>query len=192
MDLDLFDRLVMSAHGEQRYGSRPYRFHLEFVRDIIYALPSLDEEGVFKGVSFLDLTCVALGHDLIEDTDVTMAEIAALTNMDVAEAISLISDQKAGSRKDKKRHTLSRFKNYPNKYVKKLAATVKYADRLCNLHFSLRGLDGTDMRSKKLIMYIEEHDAFAQTYKDYCSSAVLVRAVDSIIELSRNALRESG
>jgi (p)ppGpp synthase/HD superfamily hydrolase len=66
--------LVVSAHGEQKWGSHPYRVHLEAVAANAEKLrahlaPALDPNLV---------RLVALLHDVVEDTAVTLADLTAL------------------------------------------------------------------------------------------------------------------
>jgi len=67
---------------------------------------------------------VALGHDLIEDTDATYDEITDLTNEDIADAILALS---------KPAHNVDYKKYYSGIANLEIARAVKVADRIHNL-----------------------------------------------------------
>lgn len=187
MDLDLFEKYAYGKHAKQMYGNdKPYRYHLDNVRDIVLTLTSLNEKVYpFSGVSLLDLICVSIGHDLIEDTNATKAEIMTLTNENVANAIALISDPSGKDRAERKSLAYKAFSNYANEYVKKLAATVKLADRLANLNKCYQDyeLDNNCIKTKKrMAMYIKEHVGFINTYAPYCASEELVSALNLLFQ----------
>ena len=70
---------VIKAHGDQKYGSKPYIYHLDGVV----------ERLKLKGHSEL----IALGylHDVIEDTDISYGELRTKFGHEVADSVLLLT-----------------------------------------------------------------------------------------------------
>jgi (p)ppGpp synthase/HD superfamily hydrolase len=130
---------AIAAHGDQRYGARPYVDHL----DAVVALLAPYGE---------DVQVVGYLHDTLEDTAATHAQIAALFGARIADCVALLSDSPGPDRKTRKAAT----------YVRMAAADAslhwgliaKAADRLANVRACI-----ADARADKLAMYREEHQA---------------------------------
>jgi guanosine-3',5'-bis(diphosphate) 3'-pyrophosphohydrolase len=75
---------VVNAHGEQKYGDRPYAYHLDAVA--VIATP-FGEEAVV----------VAYLHDTVEDTATTLEEVEAKFGAKVAVCVALLTDHHAKS-----------------------------------------------------------------------------------------------
>jgi (p)ppGpp synthase/HD superfamily hydrolase len=105
----------------QRYGEAPYTVHLDAVVanavKYLYYIKEDEKEIVI---------CAARGHDLVEDTDVSVSDIEKLTNRRVAEIIFKVSNERGYDRKEKN------FKTYPKIWVDDLAIFVKLCDRIAN------------------------------------------------------------
>jgi len=65
-------RFAIKAHGSQKYGAKPYSVHLDAVACIVESF------GVQAQV-------IAFLHDVVEDTDTTVPEIAAVFGLFVAQ-----------------------------------------------------------------------------------------------------------
>ncbi len=75
-------KLTHHAHAQQKYGDKPYTYHLYHVENSFYRLlnkveilQAMELTGWAQEYSYEDiiyfLRAAALGHDLIEDTDIT-------------------------------------------------------------------------------------------------------------------------
>lgn len=120
--------LITIAHHEQKYGDKPYTYHLRMVQD---KAMELFKEGVgIKLTNFdLKLSTVALGHDLLEDTSVTKeALLQSGYAEDVVEAIDLVTKKEGLNYKDYIRD-LS---------LNELAWKVKVSDTYSNLTESIK------------------------------------------------------
>lgn len=124
--------LISDAHQGQKYGDKPYTYHLRMVEKKVDELfPSKDD------ASYLILATVALGHDLLEDTYVTRELLLAEGyHEDVISAIDLVTKQDGVSYKEYLR-TLSR---------EEFSWKVKVADTYCNLTESIKGGDVNRVR----------------------------------------------
>ena len=157
-------RFAMAAHGDQKYGDKPYVSHLD---DVAALLQPYGEE----------LMILAYLHDFIEDTAGTKADVAQVFSADMAILVDLISDEDGKNRKERKAKThakLAAIDATDQLRVKVLIAKV--ADRLGNvLRCVLDGNDGL------LSMYRKEHPAFREAvYRDGVAPELWER-VDALI-----------
>ena len=120
--------LATEKHKGQKYGERNYIPHVEEVMDEVLRL-DLRKLGLARHT----VATVAVLHDILEDTDTTVAELEKF-GAEAVEAVLTITKQKGESRKD----YLERVKN------NKIAKVVKMADAVCNLRNSL--LDNNAVR----------------------------------------------
>lgn len=116
----LYSRALMYAtrkHGsQQRIGGAPYITHP-------VAVAKLLREGGYG----IDYQIAALFHDLLEDTDATPEEIAALSSQEVLAVVMLLTKQKGYEMEQYVRQ----IRENP------MAKAVKAADRLHNLQCAL-------------------------------------------------------
>jgi guanosine-3',5'-bis(diphosphate) 3'-pyrophosphohydrolase len=133
---------AISAHGEQKYGDRPYSFHLDAVAAI--AKPYGE-----------DAVVVAFLHDTVEDTQATIQEVEAKFGPKVAACVSLLTDEPGANRKERKAKTYAKLAEVhgPNE----LALVVKAADRLANVRACL-----ADRKRSMWELYRSEHPVFRQ------------------------------
>jgi guanosine-3',5'-bis(diphosphate) 3'-pyrophosphohydrolase len=129
---------AIKAHADQQYGSHPYSYHLDAVATL---LTSFGEQAQIA----------AYLHDVVEDTDVPIAEIAATFGHQVADCVAVVTDEPGENRRARKSTTNAKLSATSNS----LALMVKAADRLANLMESQRC-----PASGKLAMYRREHEAF--------------------------------
>ena len=135
--------LIPEAHQGQRYGDRYYTYHLRMVRNKIMELFE-ESKGLTPTYKDLQLSTVALGHDLFEDTYVTRELLLAEGyHEDIIHAIDLVTKREGVSYKEYLR-TLSKDE---------IAWKVKVADTYANLTESIKDLD--IKRSRKYATQIE-------------------------------------
>jgi (p)ppGpp synthase/HD superfamily hydrolase len=103
-------KFAIKAHGSQRYGGKPYSYHLEKVYKNVVRFGGSD---VHQTAAWL--------HDVIEDTGVTKGDVAKTFGSSVARIVDLVSNQ--GS----KEATYKRIR------TDKDAVFVKLCDRLANV-----------------------------------------------------------
>ncbi len=157
-DDDLIERaraLALAAHGDQRYGQEPYRAHLEHVEEVVRRYP---HSVAMRAAAWL--------HDAVEDTPLTLAEIAAAVGDEVAAIVAAVTDEPAGptehrpaqsgaSRAERKPRTLAKLSQASPE-----ARAVKLADRIANLEAAHRS-----GRADLLAMYRGEHGALRQALR---------------------------
>jgi (p)ppGpp synthase/HD superfamily hydrolase len=131
---------AVRAHGDQRYGERPYSVHLDAVAEL--AAPFGETAQV---VGYL--------HDTVEDTAVTLDEVRERFGAAVAACVSLLTDAAGANRKERKAKTYARLAEVHGEA--ELALIVKAADRLANVRASVR-----DGNQGLLAMYRGEQAAF--------------------------------
>ena len=138
---------AVEAHGDQRYGSRPYVAHLDEVAAI------LAPYGVQAQVA-------GYLHETEEDTLVTSEQIADRFGAHMAEVVGLLTDEEGANRKERKAKTYAKLAAVgPHLF---LALVAKTADRLANVRACVR--DGNE---GLLAMYRGEHPAFrAAAYRE--------------------------
>lgn len=135
-------QFAIQAHGDQRYGNRPYAFHLDAVAT--HAAPYGEVAQV-----------VAYLHDVVEDTDIEVADIEAVFGPFVARCVALLTDEPGADRAERKRRTNAKLAGVGPDH--QLALVVKTADRLANVTACIR-----DGHTRKLAMYAGEHRAFRE------------------------------
>ena len=131
---------AVAAHGDQRYGDRPYIVHLEAVAAIVRSYGSEAQR-------------IAYLHDVAEDTNITLDDLRHQFGARVAEHVALLTDEPGGDRAERKARSHAKLANVPPEL--NLALVVKAADRLANLRESARSAN-----AKKLAMYRSEHAEF--------------------------------
>lgn len=119
MNLNQIKEFVKKKHGDQkRIQGTPYYLHPFAVADM------LSNNGYG-----LDYQIAGLFHDLLEDTDVTYEELIKLSNVNIANAVKLLTKEKNYQMED----YIERIER------NEIAKMVKLADRVHNLseaHFA--------------------------------------------------------
>ena len=138
----------------QRYGSVPYSKHTQDVFDVNreynYYLKNEDKDDVDK---------VSYGHDLIEDTDVSVKDIEEYANKRVARIIFNVSNERGLDRKEKT------FKTYPKIWSDDLSIYVKLCDRIANTRNSKKSGDKKINGDSLFSMYKKEYSLFKYALK---------------------------
>ncbi len=137
---------AVRAHGEQRYGERPYSVHLAAVAEIVESLVDAGDPL---------LSAVAWLHDVLEDTAIEAAELRLRFGEVVTEAVALVSDPPGENRRRRKAALHVRLAaTEAGRPSGRAALIVKAADRLANARASLV------TSPRKLHLYRAEHPAF--------------------------------
>jgi (p)ppGpp synthase/HD superfamily hydrolase len=131
--------LALAAHGEQRYGAEPYRVHLEHVEEVVRRYP---HGAAMRAAAWL--------HDAVEDTALTLDEVAAAVGPEVAAMVAAVTDEPGATRAERKPRTLAKLRQ-----ASPDARALKLADRIANLESAHR-----DGRADLVAMYRGEHPAF--------------------------------
>ena len=152
---------AIAAHGEQRYGDKPYRAHLEHAVATLRRFLILDDE----------LLCAGWLHDTLEDTAATEDELRRRFGGRVAAIVRAVT-------LDKGPREAALAKAYAAIAATPGAAVVKLADRIANVEASLE-----NGNAEKLAKYRREHDGFRQAVSGQKDGAKLLAYLDKIIVL---------
>jgi len=155
-------RFAMRAHASQirKYTGNPYTDHLAEVAGIV-ATVSNSEQSI----------AVAWLHDVIEDQDVTFAELYHMFDAEIAGAVLLLSDLETGNRAERKAASRERLALAPG-----WIQTIKVADLISNT----ASIVEHDPKFARL--YLEEKDALLR---------VLRSASPHLWEMARDQLEKA-
>jgi (p)ppGpp synthase/HD superfamily hydrolase len=128
---------AIKSHGDQKYGISPYEIHLGNVISVLMKF-NVDLSNAYN----LNLLVAAWLHDVLEDTEITRAELEEKFGTVVAEIVYTLSDDKGSSREERKASFYKKIAKNED------AIIVKLADRISNVEFSI--IHGND---KKYEMY---------------------------------------
>lgn len=127
------EAFALAAHRDQLYGTDPYERHL---RDVVRVLAESGfENEMWSSAGWL--------HDVVEDTDVTVIEVAQRFGIAVAHLVHAVTDGEGATRAERKQAVWEKIALFP------AAAIVKTADRIANVE-----------AGGKLEMYRAEQRAF--------------------------------
>lgn len=110
-------RWAEAKHGNQKYGSRPYVYHLDMVWRICrdYELPS-------------NVRVAAFLHDVLEDTPAEYKQIVNVFGENIADIVDAVTDRVGKNRRERHEKTYPRMRAIGGKH----AVSLKVADRLGN------------------------------------------------------------
>lgn len=153
---------ALNAHGDQKYGERPYSFHLDAVANLLQPFGK---------------TAVTIGflHDVVEDTEVTVEQIQREFGDLVSKGVALLSDEAGANRKERKTKTYEKLAKVSGEL--EVALTVKVADRLANVRACV-----VDGKSDLLKVYKSEHKAFRLAAFRTASCDALWLELNSMLE----------
>lgn len=145
---------AIAAHGNQLYGDRPYVEHLEAVVRVL-------EDFGFEG----DCSTAGWLHDVVEDTDATVADIKAAFGDRVASFVWAVTG--GGDRATHVDSIYQKIAAFPE------AAALKLADRIANV-------EACEVGDKHSIRYNQEHAGFADVIQPHVPDAMWQRYLDAL------------
>jgi len=143
---------AVAAHHTQLYGARPYVYHLDQV-----AMLLLPFGRTAQVIGYL--------HDVVEDTDVQLADIEIQFGDFIAQCVGLLTDPLGNSRAERKAKSYSKLSQVVGRT--ELALVVKTADRLANVRACI-----ADENQRLLSVYRAEHFDFKNAVhrQDLCEN----------------------
>ena len=127
---------ALDVHDGQRYGDKPYIFHLDGVARLA------DERNKFPQLRSTVIACCYL-HDTIEDTDVTHEDLVKVFGVCIADVVRYVTKVEGES-----------YEAYMMKVLSSvLAIEVKKCDTMFNLHNSFK--EGNKARVLKYLKQLE-------------------------------------
>lgn len=139
IDLAHARQFALGAHGDQKYGVRPYIDHLDHVVSVMRRFGVIDRHVLYAGYL----------HDTIEDTPVTKAAIVDAFGARAADLVDAVTDGEGPNRKARAERVYRLIPTVPS------AILVKLADRIANVEAGHAG--GNE---KLLDMYRKAHASF--------------------------------
>jgi (p)ppGpp synthase/HD superfamily hydrolase len=109
--------LAVAMHGKQKYGDKPYFYHLEQVVNVLREFDYESETFLIAGYL----------HDVLEDTSLSYSKLDKQFGTFIADIVYDVTDELGKNRYDKKKLTL------PKTAQNKDAIIVKLADRIANI-----------------------------------------------------------
>lgn len=157
--------IALVAHGSQRYGSQPYRVHLEAVHGVLLRF----------GVGDETLLAAAWLHDVLEDNrSVSRLDLERSFPEVIVAIVDACTDGEGESRAARKERSLRLIPLTRN------AIVVKLADRIANVEACIQ--DGDQSR---LAMYRDEHGTLSRALRaspsDGPAAAVMWAHLDQLL-----------
>ena len=131
---------ALRAHGDQRYGERPYSFHLDAVVTQILRFHGAEVEEELLVSGFL--------HDVLEDTPVTADELRERFGSRVTELVHAVTKEPGVTQRERDQVTWQKI------VETEAAVRLKLADRVANVESCW------ETRSRKLFKYKSEYPRF--------------------------------
>ena len=131
------ETFARSAHDGQRYGGKPYVWHLEAVVQVLRDAGYADE---YLAAGWL--------HDVSEDVGVSISTLRRYFGDRVADLVKACTGV-GRNRKERNACIYDRIASYPD------AAVVKVADRIANVEAAQRGSSHAEMYLKEAIAFHE-------------------------------------
>ncbi|MBI0533902.1 HD domain-containing protein [Sphingomonas sp. TX0522] len=149
------EAFAIAAHGDQRYDGDPYRVHLAAV---VRVLNDFGYVGAYEAAGWL--------HDVVEDTGVSLAEIADRFGSDVARMVDAVTGLGA-TRAERNARIYAGIAEEPE------AAAVKLADRIANVEAASTG-------SAHGARYLSEADAFSAVVRLHVPPGMWLRLEEAL------------
>lgn len=134
----------------QKYGDKPYVFHLKdvvfYIMMFIHLVPKKYRANVIGA---------GWNHDTIEDTGITWNDLKKATNEMVANIVYALTNEKGKSRKER-----ANAKYYRGIRNEMFADLAKFADRLANIKRSLEKHKLNPTKGGMFLKYKSEHPNF--------------------------------
>lgn len=175
-------QFALAAHGDQRYGRKPYHAHL---LDVVQALK--------RFVEWEDLTQplvdAAWLHDVVEDTDVPLARISDEFGARTAELVDAVTKDVAGPRAVVWPPVAAKIRATPQ------AILIKLADRIANLEQCVSWGRLGRKPGRLFRMYVRERAAFEHELRGRCAgesgaAELMWQHIDCLYAAGQNSGKE--
>lgn len=148
---------AIKAHGNQKYGDKPYLFHLQKVQEVMNRYH----------IATSDLFILIAGwlHDVLEDTATSKDEIVKNFGEEVADIVYLVSDEPGADREEKKHKTYCKIRGHIEATVVKLCAHIANVEASLNNPQRLRTYK-EEHREFKRAIYVKRHTFLQDLWGD--------------------------
>lgn len=138
---DAAKEFAIAQHGTQKYGDRPYSYHLAQVSQVLAQFGYAGDEAI-AAAGWL--------HDTLEDTPTTYFMLVSEFGKETADIVWAVTSEPGENRADRFRKTALKIQS------NKKALIVKFADRIANTEASLQS------NPKLYKMYVKEFPLFKE------------------------------
>ncbi|MEG4286349.1 HD domain-containing protein [Microcoleus sp. A006_D1] len=152
---------AIAKHANQKYGDRPYSYHLAQVSQVLSEFGYLSDEAI---------AAAAWLHDTLEDTETTYTELVSEFGHEISDIVFAVTNEPGENRAAKFRKTALKIQSH------KKALIVKLADRIANTEASL------ETNRKLYKMYNKEFPLFKELL--YTDDANLLPVWNRLIKAS--------
>lgn len=142
---DAAKEFAIAKHGTQKYGDRPYSYHLAQVSQVV-AQFGYAGDGSIVAAAWL--------HDTLEDTPTTYEMLVSEFGKETADIVFGVTSEPGKNREERFRNTAPKIAS------NKKALVVKLADRIANTEASLQS------NPKLYKMYVKEFPLFKELLYD--------------------------
>lgn len=168
---------AIRMHGDQRYGAKPYSFHLDSVRGVAFEFGIIDE----------DILVSTLLHDTVEDTEATREDIEHRFGPRVASLVWAVTNvsyhPETGKKLNRKQKGIF---TYPKITGTEGAVALKLCDRVANVRSCWVEAQHQDAnrRNKSLLgMYKGEYGAFRKALSPHQQDDITERLWEELDRL---------
>ncbi|MCY7385813.1 MAG: HD domain-containing protein [Microcoleus sp. CAN_BIN18] len=138
---DAAKEFAIAKHAHQKYGDRPYSYHLAQVSQVLKEFGYLGDEAI---------AAAAWLHDTVEDTEATYEELVSEFGVEISDIVFAVTSEPGENRVDRFRKTAPKIQSNQK------ALIVKLADRISNTEASLQN------NPKLYKMYLKEFPLFKE------------------------------
>jgi len=136
---------AIAKHAHQKYGDRPYSYHLAQVSQVLIDFGYAGDEAIMAA---------AWLHDTVEDTETTYTELVSEFGHEISDIVFAVTSEPGENRAAKFRKTALKIQSNQK------ALIVKLADRIANTEASL------ETNRKLYNMYSKEFPLFKELLYD--------------------------
>ena len=160
-------RFAIEAHGDQKYGDKPYAVHLDAVELVLIEFNHI--------TSFI--RAAAWLHDVLEDTKVSRMDLEEVFPGYVTLLVHSVTSEPGRNRKERNIKTYPKIEALPD------AVILKLADRIANVRNCI------ETRNKDLLsMYTKEYPSFRTAlYTDNEDTKEMWRYLDILLDYREDA-----
>ncbi len=161
-NIEISRRLAFLAHNNQKYGNKPYSFHLEEVSSLVKKyVRRYFSNGKDHNKKTIDIISASFLHDSLEDTNLKFSDILCFTNNEIANYVELLTNSEGKNKREITINTLKKMKK------SKEAVFIKLCDRICNMRNSKKNLPSLFKKYKEdLKVYNKELHEYKKDFPE--------------------------
>lgn len=172
---------ALVAHGEQRYGRKPYHAHLLAAVSTLMRFYDWDE----LPQELVDATWL---HDVVEDTDVTVEQVKDLFGPRVAQLVAAVTNPTLENKAARYEMLYQQIRETPS------AVVVKLADRIANIEQSISYERVGRKPDRHFSVYLRAWPTFEASLRERCAgegaaAALMWKRLSHLMTLGADNMR---